>query len=229
MNILAFETATETMVVAAARQEFWACYQTSNGLKHAAQLAPHIRRITSDLDFSVKDVSLIGVGIGPGSFTGVRIGIATAKGLAAVTGARIVGISGLDILAHAQRHFNGIVVPVIDARKNRFYSACYREGDRISDYFDKSHDDLSTTINAFAPDGEPVLLTGPANNQFFAKTHSLPWQLDHDVLSVNPLSLIELTKLAAHNKPSEISPLYLRQSEAELGISPKPVQKQTNH
>ena len=165
MTVVAFDTATETLAVAAARDDAWVAHSCHSGLRHAALLAPLIERVTGELGVRVADVDLVAVGIGPGSFTGVRIGVATAKGIAAANGARLSGVCGLDAMAWDQRHAGGLVVPLIDARKQRCYAACYRDGRRVGPYLDQTPAALAETVRATAQPGEPVLLTGPAAAQ----------------------------------------------------------------
>ena len=174
MTILALDTATETLAVAAARGESRVAHSRHCGLQHAAQLAPLIDRVAADLETTVAQVDLIAVGTGPGSFTGVRIGVATAKGIAAAGRAQLAGVCGLDAMAWEQRHAGGLVVPVIDARKGRFYGACYRDGRRVGPYVDQQPGALAETIRAAAKPGEPVLITGPAAAQLAAATQDGP-------------------------------------------------------
>ena len=223
MNVLVFDTATETLVVAADSDGSWASYHACGGLKHAAQLAPRIADVTAQLGLKAADLTLIGVGIGPGSFTGVRIGLATAKGLAAGGGARLVGICGLDALAHSRRHAPGLVVPLIDARKRRFYAACYRAGRRLGPYLDQPPADLAATVQAAAAPDEAVLLTGPAAPLFAAQLGAaLPprWQADADLPAPATRSLLALTIRGTPTAAADLTPLYLRQTEAEIGITP---------
>jgi tRNA threonylcarbamoyladenosine biosynthesis protein TsaB len=165
LTLVVIDTATETLVVAAAHGDSWAAHYAHCGLRHAAQLAPRIASVTAELGVAAGELELIGVGIGPGSFTGVRIGLATAKGIATAGGARLVGICGLDALAYTRRHVPGLVIPLIDARKRRFYAACYRQGRRVGPYLDRRPADLAATVQATAARDEPVLLTGPAAAQ----------------------------------------------------------------
>lgn len=224
MNVLVFDTAAETLVVAAARGDSWAAHYVHGGRRHAAQLAPCVAGLSAQLGLKAAEFALIGVGIGPGSFTGVRIGLATAKGMAAAGGARLVGISGLDALAHTRRHAPGLVVPLIDARKRRFYAACYRAGRRLGDYLDQPPAELAASVRAAAatPD-EAVLFTGPGAALFAAQLGAaLParWQVDAELPAAAPRSLLQLTIDGAPAAAADVRPLYLRRSEAEIGITP---------
>ena len=236
MTALAFDTATETLAVAAARGDTWVAHCRHSGLTHAAQLAPLIERVTAELGVGVADVDLVAAGIGPGSFTGVRIGVATAKGIAAAGRARLAGICGLDAMAWDQRHAGGLIVPLIDARKRRFYGACYRDGRRVGPYLDQAAATLAETVRATAADGEPVLLTGPAAMQFEAALRADPaqrsgeaapaiagWRVDGRRAHAAVLGMLELAAGNTVAAPADLTPLYLRRSEAELGIAgPRP-------
>ena len=224
MTLVTLDTATETLVVAAAHGDSWAAHYTHCGLRHASQLAPWIARVTAELGVTAAEVDLIGVGIGPGSFTGVRIGLATAKGMAAAGTAKLVGICGLDALAHTRRHAAGLVVPLIDARKRRFYAACYRQGRRITPYVDQGPGALAATVQAAATPGEAVLLTGPAAALFAAKLaggRENDWRVDRELPAAAAPSLLELTARGVPTVAGDVTPFYLRRSEAELGISVK--------
>ena len=247
MTVVAFDTATETLAVAAARDGAWVAHSCHGGLRHAALLAPLIERVTGELGVRVAEVDLVAVGIGPGSFTGVRIGVATAKGIAAANGARLSGVCGLDAMAWDQRHAGGLVVPLIDARKQRCYAACYRDGRRVGPYLDQTPAALAETVRATAQPGEPVLLTGPAAAQFEAALLASPagqaagasaagadrrsaewrgaewrgaeWRTDRRHAQVPVLSMLDLAAAGTVAAPADLKPLYLRRSEAELGIT----------
>ncbi len=221
MTILAFDTATETLAVAAARGDDWVAHSCNGGLKHAALLAPLIERVTAELGMRVADVDLVATGIGPGSFTGVRIGVATAKGIAAAGRARLAGVCGLDTMAWEQRHAGGLVVPLIDARKRRFYAACYRAGRRVGPYLDQAPAELADTVRATAAADEPVLLTGPAAAPFEAAAAVVPagWQVDRRRAQIPVLAMLELAAANTVAAVADLKPLYLRRSEAELGIA----------
>ena len=268
MTVIAFDTTTETLAVAAARGDRWVTHSCNSGLKHATLLAPLIEQATGELGVRVAEVDQVAVGIGPGSFTGVRIGVATAKGIAAAGRARLAGICGLDAMAWDQRHAGGLVVPLIDARKRRFYAACYRDGRRVGPYLDQAPAALAETVRATAAAGEPVLLTGPAAAQFAdalqpgaaereraerasrdrpgtrhrshhpapsstdqsartaaagaaanARSPGAGWRIDRRHAQVPVLAMLDLAERNLIATPADLQPLYLRRSEAELGIA----------
>ena len=226
MTLVTLDTATETLVVAAAHGDSWAAHYAHCGLRHASQLAPWIARVTAELGVTAAEVELIGVGIGPGSFTGVRIGLATAKGMAAAGNARLVGICGLDALAYTRRHAAGLVVPLIDARKRRFYAACYRQGRRVTPYVDQGPGALAATVQAAATPGEPVLLTGPAAALFAARLAGGRGRRlagrPGTARRGRPQPAGAHRPRRPHRGRRDVTPLYLRRSEAELGITVKP-------
>lgn len=90
----------------------------------------HIKRVLDALNLNVKEIDYFACGLGPGSFTGLRIGIATIKALAWAQKKPVVGIPTLDILAQNVKLTEGIVVPIIDAKRNLIYTSTYRIKDK---------------------------------------------------------------------------------------------------
>jgi len=101
---------------------------------HTSRLMPTIDRILKDASFAIKDLDGIAVSLGPGSFTGLRIGIATAKGLAQGLDIPVVGIPTLDGLAFQLFNCKDLVSPILDARKGEVYCALYKNGKRLTKY-----------------------------------------------------------------------------------------------
>jgi len=93
---------------------------------HSERLVPVLDQVLEAAAWKLQDLDFIGVVRGPGSFTGIRIGIATAQGLAQVLGLPLVGVLSLDALAWAGYGREEIIVPVLDARKNEWYTAQYQ-------------------------------------------------------------------------------------------------------
>ncbi|MBC8590042.1 tRNA (adenosine(37)-N6)-threonylcarbamoyltransferase complex dimerization subunit type 1 TsaB [Wansuia hejianensis] len=99
-------------------------YSLNQDMTHSEKLVPMIKEVLESLKLEVKDIDLYGVALGPGSFTGLRIGAATMKAFAHLFNKPIVGISTLEALAY-NLPYNDIVVPMIDARRNRVYTGIY--------------------------------------------------------------------------------------------------------
>ena len=86
---------------------------------------PMISRLMEELELSPSDLDAVVVASGPGSYTGVRIGVTTAKTIAWSRGIPLIGISSLETLAMNGLRFEGMVVPLFDARRDRVYTGCY--------------------------------------------------------------------------------------------------------
>ena len=116
------------------------------GLHHGSTAAPEVSSLLNTHGIAAAELDAVVVTGGPGSFTGLRIGISLAKGLAAGTGAPIVAVPTLDRFSWHLCWTPGLVVPVIDARKKRFYAAVYRFGERLTEDLDVSGSELLRVV-----------------------------------------------------------------------------------
>jgi len=134
--VLGIDTATMTQTIALVKrdlvgqapQALWLA-QRQERQNHGVTLIEHIEQGLHDQDLTLKDLSLISVGLGPGSFTGLRVGLAVAKGLSRVSGAPIVGVSTLATMAYAM-HSKGPTWAAIDARRREVYAGLYQRDER---------------------------------------------------------------------------------------------------
>lgn len=100
-------------------------FSVNNKKTHSAMLLPMIDDLLCKAGFDISDLDLVAVSKGPGSFTGLRIGAATAKGIAQATNLPLVGVSALEALAYNLRDFGSLVCPIMDARRGEVYTAAY--------------------------------------------------------------------------------------------------------
>ena len=127
MNILAMDTSQKTVSVALLADETILVDTFINrGINHSAVLLPAIEKACQMAGLTVDGVDLFALTIGPGSFTGLRIGASTVKGLALATGKPVVGISTLEALAQNGKSSTRLICPLLDAQKNQVYTAYYR-------------------------------------------------------------------------------------------------------
>ncbi len=130
--ILAIETATDVCGVALVQnQNVIAQRMRAEKYVHSEKLLPMIDEVLRDASLSAKDLDAIAVSIGPGSFTGLRIGLSTAKGLALSLGISVIAVPTLDALAYAFFRAKGwssiaVVCPMIDARRDEAFFCFYR-------------------------------------------------------------------------------------------------------
>ncbi|MEW5768370.1 MAG: tRNA (adenosine(37)-N6)-threonylcarbamoyltransferase complex dimerization subunit type 1 TsaB [bacterium] len=217
MIILAVETATLTGSVALLGSEDIVIEHTSGSPgTHSVWLMPAIERIFKQAGFSLSDLEAIAVSLGPGSFTGLRVGISTVRGLAQTLRLPVVGIPTLDGLASHSIDTSYRICPILDARKKQVYAAFYRsqKGEivRISDYLAIEPSHLVDMIQ------EPVFFLGEGLEvyQAFLKenlgdlAHFAPpthWRTR--ALSIASLGLKALERGEGRDF-REITPLYIR-------------------
>ncbi len=223
MNILAFDTAGDLLSAGLRTDEGYFEENRLSGLKHSENLLPSIKRLIEFAGIKLDQLDLIICTRGPGSFTGLRIGMATAKGLSTGTGAPVVSVNSLDAYAYGYNFFSGSVVPVIDARKNRFYTAVYSDGKRVSDYMDISSDDLRNELS----DSKRVLFTGPGSSlleeRFLSNTDKAPvFDSFFSFFNSGLASVIVELGIRQYNESgpdsNDTGPFYIRKSDAELSI-----------
>ena len=203
MITLAIESATATAGVALATEDgVIAAVQVTRGPRHAEVLAPSIQFVCAQAGIALADVDAIAVDAGPGLFTGLRVGIATANGLAQSLDKPIVGVSSLDLLAYAYRHAGSDLVAVIDARRSEVYAARY-----------------GATADGIKRVMEPVVLP-PADLLALLLDDAVLVGDTLDAMFARP-SAETLAVIAKDYETGPVQPLYLRKSDAELNAERK--------
>ena len=191
-----------------------------NGNTHSETLLPMVEFLLGRFDMTADDVDVFAASAGPGSFTGVRIGAATVKGLAFATDKPCIGVSTLDALAYNLRGFDGLVCPVMNARRKQVYTALFRARDGVLERLMPDSaiaiEELDKILSQY---GEPVRLCGDG----YEITEEL---LTHEILPVpmqmrqqSAYPVAQIARAAydsgVRTTDIELSPTYLRLSQAE--------------
>jgi tRNA threonylcarbamoyladenosine biosynthesis protein TsaB len=126
MKVLAVDTSTLVLSIAVLNEQKILGEKTTNLKKnHSVRLMPAIDELLTDLDMTLADMDLFAVTAGPGSYTGVRIGVTTIKTLAWTLNKPFIAISTLEVMAMNGQYFLGNIVPLIDARREQVYASVY--------------------------------------------------------------------------------------------------------
>ncbi|MEW6663139.1 MAG: tRNA (adenosine(37)-N6)-threonylcarbamoyltransferase complex dimerization subunit type 1 TsaB [Bacillota bacterium] len=226
MRVLAIDSATNVAGVAVAEDNrLIAEFFFNTNKTHSQRLLPMVAKILQETALELGDMDGLAVTIGPGSFTGLRIGLATVKGLALTSGLPLVGVPTLDALAWNGIGGSGLICPVLNARRQEVYTCLYRAAgggiERLSSYMAVSPQVLGDIL---AAQEEPVLLMGDGvdvcrkilldrlgSRLYVAHAAALLPRAAH-------AAFLGLERLAKGDTDSlhSLSPLYIRQSEAEL-------------
>lgn len=222
MKILAFDSTALTASVALSDDErLIASYTLNNGNTHSRNLLPMAESVLLMCGISVDDVDMFACSAGPGSFTGVRIGVATVKGLAFGRGKPCMGVSTLAALAYNLRGFEGIICPVMNARRSQVYTAVFRsDGKKLSRLHEDCAISASELDGILASLGEPVRLCGDGIDVAiagFSKTEVIPTP---EEMKYQSAYSVAQTALAMYRRgvscdDAGLVPVYLRPSQAE--------------
>lgn len=164
MKILAFDCSSKTMAAVIGDGDTLLAEDfRADNRNHAPYLMPMIHGLLEKTGLCMKDIELIGVTVGPGSFTGLRIGIATAKGFADLLGVPVVPLCSIDVLAENYRDYEGLFVPILDARKSQVYAGVFRNhGGKIEKLMRETAISPLRELMEKLPETEPVLFFGDA-------------------------------------------------------------------
>jgi tRNA threonylcarbamoyladenosine biosynthesis protein TsaB len=222
--ILGIETATQQVGAAIGGHEgVLGSFHAAKGRRHAETLAPAIDFVRRHARVDLDELGAIAVDIGPGLFTGLRVGVATAKAMAQALRLPMIGVSSLDLLAFTVRHTNRLIVPVIDARRGEVFYALYRHVpggvQRVSDYRVGTADDLASDLEAA---GEDCLLVGDGavryRDAFESNGRAEHGGTAHAYPSAEALVQLAHPRALREDfvQPWELAPLYLRKADAEI-------------
>ncbi len=228
MKILAFDTATRSGSVAILDDSRIIVEMNSDtGKTHSESLLPAVDHVLHETGYVIDDIDGYALTIGPGSFTGLRIGLSTVKGLAWASGKPVMAVSTLEALAHNIPFTDKFICPVLDARKKEIYTAIFRWNG--SDIERVSEDAVMPPAGLFdLIDGETIFL-GPGLNIYGAYISErlgngatfAPENLWSVRASNVGIIALEGFKRGEGRESSILLPRYIRPSEAELNWGKK--------
>ena len=162
MLTLAIDTATKVCTVALCRgQELLAEYTINMGMTHSEGLLPQLEQLLARTGVRKEEIQLVAVSMGPGSFTGLRIGLATAEAMAYAWQCCLHGVDTLKALAYNIQLEGVVLSPVLDAQKGNFYQALYewRDG-KLIELEPVAVVNTQQALERIALQGSPALLMG---------------------------------------------------------------------
>ena len=215
MLILAIDTTALTATAAITDDsKLIGLYTLNTTHTHSETMLPMIENLLHNAKISLSNIDKFACSAGPGSFTGVRIGISIIKGLAFGTDKPCVGVSTLEALAYNMNGFDGIISPVMDARRSQVYNALFRNGERLCDDRLITVDELYEDIKQF---DEKIYYTGDGYKLIQYNQTVTPELLRYQ----NAYSVAQCALNGKCVTDIELSPVYLRASQAERELMEK--------
>ena len=228
MKILAIDTsATAASVCLAGEDKILGSFYTNTALTHSQTLVPMVEQVLKTTKTDVDELEYIAVNAGPGSFTGVRIGVAAAKGLAFKNNLPCVPVSTLESMAYNMLGSDCVVCAVMDARCSQVYNALFKiSGDKV----ERLCEDRALALSELKPElekiSEKIILVGDGAN---LTAKYLENSLSNVFLAPvnNRIQNASSTAMAAiksicENKtimPAELMPTYLRLPQAQRELN----------
>ena len=215
MRILALETSAKSVSVAVTENgTLLAQAYQDRGLTHSVTLMPLLDGMLKTAGLTLDDMDIIAVAQGPGSFTGIRIGVSAAKGLAWAKALPCCGVSTLEAMAYGVTDFEGVVVGAMDARRQQVYNALFRtENGRVTRLCADRAVAMELVAEELAAIPEPKLIVGDGAvllYDFLASPLHRQQSAAGVALAAEHLAAQGLTCSA-----QELQPVYLRLSQAE--------------
>ena len=224
MNILAFDTVSSSFSVALKSDDSIIEINKENIKNHNSELIPILNDFLEENKLSLDNIDCIVLGLGPGSFTSIRIAFATIKSICYAKNIKIIGVSSLESLYQNIKSFNGLKLALIEARKGSVYTNIYRDDKKIKENLDLTYNELIDLIDSISNENEIITLCGDGfskNKEIFLeslKNYKIN-DLDNSFNIIKASNSIILSesrfKAGDFDNIFSLSPLYLRKSEAE--------------
>lgn len=230
MKILAIDSsATSASVAVAEENKLIGEFFINTALTHSQTLIPMTEQLLKSTGLSIKDIDAIAVNAGPGSFTGVRIGVSAVKGLAFADNIPCVSVSTLESMAYNMLGNDCVVCAIMDARCSQVYNAMFRVSgnsvERLTEDRALSLEDLRLELERI---DEKVVLVGDGTaitekylDQRFANVTSAPIHNRTQKASSTALAAFEPYRFGRTMNCSELMPVYLRLPQAQRELNKK--------
>lgn len=205
----------------------------NNGLTHSQTLMPMVEKTLKDANASVKDIELFAITNGPGSFTGVRIGIASVKGMADALNKKCFAVSTLEAIAEPLKDEDCIACAVMDARCNQVYTAIFENGNRLCEDKAVLIDELGDELKNY---NKKVVFIGDGSVLCYEKLKDIVTTCeiaDENIRYIHASSIGRIAEEKAKNGEMPIDstnlvPYYLRLPQAERELNNKNSLKKEN-
>ena len=222
MNVLLADTSTAILSIALITDGTYEERLVDGNFSHSEDLLPEIEALLKRAEIEMRDLDLLIVTKGPGSFTGLRIGMASMKGIASALSIPLVSIPTLDAIAKAVEIYPGAVLSAIDAKKRKFYLSMKKNGETIIPDRDGNAEDV---ISCIREEELPVLITGPDALLFAEKIREIDSSAriitDPEAPRNISRALLELGVRKFREKGADDigeGPVYIRRSDAEEAL-----------
>ncbi|MBS6601264.1 MAG: tRNA (adenosine(37)-N6)-threonylcarbamoyltransferase complex dimerization subunit type 1 TsaB [Clostridium sp.] len=223
MIVLSIDSSSKVATVAILKDDvLLGEYILNDKREHSVILMPLIENLLKECNLSIDDIDGYVVSKGPGSFTGLRIGMATIKGMSFGNNKPYISISSLDALAYNLISFNGIICPIMDALRENVYTALYKNNnDSLEKIMDYTALDIDELVNLLKDKNEEVIFVGDGLYKHkkyicdnFPKAHFAPVHLN--IIRASSLGELGLNLLKnGICDDSNSAPIYLKKPQAE--------------
>ena len=224
MKILGIDTSTMAANVAVLEDDKLICEYTINTKKtHSQKLMPMIENMLKLSDLDIKEIDAIAICVGPGSFTGLRIGMATAKAMAHVNNIPLIGVNSLEILGANMDLCNRNICSILDAQRNQVYKNKYILKDyKITELEEISIKAIDELLEEISSSNEDWVLVGEAVYKYKEKIEeisniTIPSPANN-ITKASTLCFVARDKMLANDQVYNcynINPMYIRKSQAE--------------
>jgi tRNA threonylcarbamoyladenosine biosynthesis protein TsaB len=219
VNILAIETATTACAIGLATSDGERLAAiVSDDRHHTESLVPGIRDLLASVGLSAQSLDRIVVDRGPGLYTGLRVGLATAVGLALAANCELVGVTSLEMLAAGahRAEVRGTLLVAVDGRRGEVFAQTFELGDVVTATSEPTVERPADVVARWAGGGD-ITVTGDGATRYEAEFRSLATVTIFDQGVPPPLEALELG--ATREPEGDIVPLYLREPDAVANFS----------
>ena len=226
MKILGIDTSTKFCNLGLIEDEDVLINFTINGLKkkHSSILMPAIKDLLKTMDLKLEEINGVAVSIGPGSFTGLRIGLAVAKGLSYACSLPLLGIPTLEAKAFPLTGIPHLICPISESKKDEIYDVVFRGGESLQRIMDYKCEDIHSLLARLSPLKEKIIFLGDGIKKY---RDNIKGKICKDALFIDSqinlsmatnIAFLGLNKLKKKEEDdiSTLSPFYLRKSEAQI-------------